>query len=161
MLLAILITAITWKLGTRAVITWRHESEALAKEMVPTADIEQPLLSNGDRHEQGEVHQNRERGSEPEPGRAIAPVRIPTARQSLDAHHVHAHSPMAYSAVGSLTHARNARARYGLKQTLTIVRLHARQTSLPRPVHHLCLLPAQKRAKPGWVGTTTSHVWQD
>lgn len=147
MLLAILITAITWKLAARAVITWRHESEALAKEMVPTADVEQPLLSSGDQHEQGEVHQNFEHGSGPEPGKAMASVRIPTARQSLDAHHVQAHSPMAYSAVGSLTHAGNARARYELKQTLTIVGLHSKHTSLPRPVHQLCLVPRAKACK--------------
>ena len=62
-------------------------------------DVEQPLLTQ---HEEEEVRQG---GFEPAlpAGRAIAPVSIP--RKSLgddyEHHEHHAHSPMAYSAVGS------------------------------------------------------------
>jgi hypothetical protein len=40
-LLAALLTALTWKLATRAVTTWRKESAALQKD---TGELEQPLL---------------------------------------------------------------------------------------------------------------------
>ena len=104
-LLSLLITAITWKLATRASITWRRESEALAKTAVDSSsvvpDVEQPLLA----HEEASVGD----GAHTRPSasaRAIAPVAIPslTANQSGNDHDEHhAHSPLAYSAVGSFT----------------------------------------------------------
>ena len=117
-LLAVLITAITWKLTTRALITWRWESEAQAKLQHSTAtDVEQPLLNNEVQQDVG--YQGRG-GMSPEPGRApvIAPVRIPTARQSLDDQYEHhTQSPMAYSALGSFTaDSRSAWPRYRLAQ---------------------------------------------
>ena len=102
-LLALLITTITWKLATRAWITWHRESEAIAKKQSQqTADIEQPLLS----HEEGELENSViQQGSlrtASQPGRAIASVRIPSMRRSNEEHHEsNTHSPMAYSAVGS------------------------------------------------------------
>ena len=83
----------------------------MAKLLDPTPDIEQALLTSHHHHEQGQDH---EHTSGPEPGWAVAPVRIPAARQSTDDHHVQAHSPMAYSAVGSFAQARKARRRYRL-----------------------------------------------
>ncbi len=107
LLLAVLITAITWKLATRASITWRRESEALAKTQPASAalvpDMEQPLLSHEGDGEASHAQGNAESSSAP--ARAIAPVAIPSiAFQSSDDHDEHhAHSPMAYSAVGSFT----------------------------------------------------------
>jgi len=117
LLLATLITAITWKLATRASITWRRESEALAKTQPASAalvpDVEQPLLSHEEEGEAPHAQGNAELSSAP--ARAIAPVAIPsTAVQSTDGHDEHhAHSPMAYSAVGSFTvGSRSAKPRY-------------------------------------------------
>ena len=116
LLLAILITAITWKLATRASITWRRESEALAKTQPASAalvpDVEQPLLSH---EEDGEASHAQGHTELSAPARAIAPVAIPSiAIQSTDHHDEHhAHSPMAYSAVGSFTvGSRSAKPRY-------------------------------------------------
>ena len=104
-LLALLITAITWKLATRASITWRRESEALAKTAVDSSsivpDVEQPLLA----HEEASVVDGAYTGPSTS-ARAVAPVAIPSltvsqANNDHDEHH--AHSPMAYSAVGSFT----------------------------------------------------------
>ena len=116
LLLAILITAITWKLATRASITWRRESKALAKTqpastaLVP--DVEQPLLTHEEDGEASRAQGNTDLSSAP--ARAIAPVAIPSiAIQSTDDHDEHhAHSPMAYSAVGSFTVGRSAKPRY-------------------------------------------------
>lgn len=107
LLLALLITAITWKLATRASITWRRESEALAKTQHASAalvpDVEQPLLTHEEDGEASHAQGNAEVSFAS--ARAIAPVAIPlTAMQSTDDHDEHhAHSPMAYSAVGSFT----------------------------------------------------------
>lgn len=96
-LLALLITAITWKLATRASITWRRESEALAKTQPASAalvpDVEQPLLTH---EEDGEAsHAQGNSGLSSASARAIAPVAIPsTAIQSTDDHDEHhAHRP--------------------------------------------------------------------
>ncbi|KAA6416577.1 MAG: hypothetical protein FRX49_13450, partial [Trebouxia sp. A1-2] len=106
-LLALLITAITWKLATRASITWRRESEALAKTQPASAalvsDVEQPLLTH---QEDGEApHAQGDAEASSASVGAILPVAIPSiAFQSTDDHNEHhAHSPMAYSAVGSFT----------------------------------------------------------
>lgn len=118
LLLAILITAITWKLATRASITWRRESAALAKTQPASAalvpDVEQPLLSHEEDGEASHARGHTELSSAP--ARAIAPVAIPSiAIQSKDDHDEHhAHSPMAYSAVGSFTvGSRSAKPRTG------------------------------------------------
>lgn len=96
-LLAALITAITWKLTTRVMITWRQESEAQAKSQTSTADIEQPLLGHDIQGRPGTA-------SEPGWAPSIAPVRILPLRQSLEKQYEHhAHSPLAYSTVGSCT----------------------------------------------------------
>lgn len=117
LLLALLITAITWKLATRASITWRRESEALAKTQPASAalvpDVEQPLLTHEEDREASHAQGNS--GLSSASARAIAPVAIPsTAIQSTDDHDEHhAHSPMAYSTVGSFTvGSRSAKPRY-------------------------------------------------
>ncbi|KAL0026889.1 hypothetical protein WJX77_009207 [Trebouxia sp. C0004] len=102
-LLALLITAVTWKLATRASITWRRESEALAKAQPALAallpDVEQPLLTHDEDGEASHAQGNPRLSSAS--ARAVAPVAIPsTATHFTDGH---AHSPMAYSAVGSFT----------------------------------------------------------
>lgn len=113
-LLAVLITAISWKLTTRALITWRRESEAQAKPKNSTStDVEQPLLNDDvqqDAGHQGGVSTFPEAGS----ALVITPVRIPSARQSFDDQYEHhAQSPMAYSALGSFTvDGRSAWSRY-------------------------------------------------
>ena len=105
-MLAVLITAITWKLVTRARITWIHESKALAKPRLQPEgpDLEQPLLEESD-NEADTTGQGRSSNG-PAPGLARIstrlPVSIPTGPAEEDEHdHHHAHSPMAYSAVGS------------------------------------------------------------
>jgi len=48
--LAVLLAALTWKLGVRAAITWRRESEQQAAEKVAedVPGLMQPLLENGE-----------------------------------------------------------------------------------------------------------------
>ena len=106
-LLAVLITAITWKLVTRARITWVQESKKLAKPLLHSEgpDLEQPLLEESDA-EIDTTGQGRSSSNGPAPGLARIstrlPVSIPVGPAEEDEHDDHhAHSPMAYSAVGS------------------------------------------------------------
>lgn len=106
-LLALLITVITWKLATRASITWRRESEALAKTNYASSaaapDVEQPLLQqHGEEDPQVQGSSAQPYGSDI----VIAPVAIPRlicSQSKSDHDEHHAHSPMAYSAAGSFT----------------------------------------------------------